>query len=81
MTQTLPKYGSPEWDEFVDEERLRLARIYGSDNVYYNQEVTEDYKIRSFLAPFVFATRRSDGKEVVLDFQHSPRFYWYAGKD
>ncbi len=71
-----PKYGTPEWDEYVVQQRLRLERVHGKHNVWNTDEVTKEFEIDSFLAPFVFAHKRSNNKKGVLVFQHSPRFYY-----
>jgi hypothetical protein len=69
-----PKYGTPEWDEYVALQRDRLERNFGE--VWNTEEVQQDFTVHSFLAPFVFVTRKSDGAEGTLAFQHSPRFYY-----
>ena len=38
--------------------------------------VRQDFIITGFLAPFVTATRKSDGQKGTLMFTHSPRFYF-----
>ena len=35
----------------------------------------EDFIVKSFLAPFVFVIKKSDGRSGTLTFQHNPRFY------
>jgi hypothetical protein len=55
-------------------ERKRLEEQYGQ--VWNTQEVSADFTITGFMAPFVGVTRKSDGKTGVLMFQHSPRFYF-----
>jgi hypothetical protein len=39
-------------------------------------QMSELFTVHSFLAPFVFVTRKSDGKRGTLTFTHSPRFYF-----
>jgi hypothetical protein len=39
-------------------------------------DTSEDFEVRSFLAPFVAVTRKADGVRGLLMFQHSPRFYF-----
>ena len=41
-----------------------------------SEELARDFRVDSFLAPFVFVTRRSDGVKGTLEFVHSPRFYF-----
>ena len=59
-----------------DRERARLQVKYGVGNVWDTSEVTREFEITGFLAPFCAAIRRSDGKEGLLQFQHDPRFYF-----
>ena len=54
--------------------REALEKEYGK--VWDTKELLEDFHVKSFLAPFVFVTRKSDGVEGTLAFQNSPRFYW-----
>ena len=39
-------------------------------------EATDKYSFKSFLAPIVFVTRKSDGVDGTLEFTHRPRFYF-----
>ena len=54
--------------------RDALELVYGQ--VWDTQELQEDFSVRSFLAPFVLVTRKSDGVRGTLEFQHNPRFYY-----
>ena len=69
-----PKYGTPEWKEYEDAERAKLAEDY--EEVWNTDEVTAEFDVQSFLAPFCFVVRRSTGEEGSLMFQASPRFYF-----
>ena len=69
-----PKYGTKEYDEFVQAERERLEALHGQ--VYNTSEVQEAFNIEGFMAPLCFGTNRETGEKVYLVFQHSPRFYW-----
>jgi hypothetical protein len=40
------------------------------------EELKRDFVVTSFLAPFVFATRKKDGVKGALEFTHSPRVYF-----
>jgi hypothetical protein len=62
-------------------ERERLEAIYGKGNVWDTTEATEAFTFRSFLAPFAIVVRKSDGAPGILEFQHSPRFYFDFTKD
>ena len=54
--------------------REALAETYGQ--VWSTSELTEDFEVIGFMAPFVVALRRSDGQKGSLEFQANPRFYF-----
>lgn len=58
----------------IKAERGKLEGEYGQ--VWDTEEFLRDFKVESFLAPFVFVTRKEDGIEGTLMFQHRPRFYF-----
>jgi hypothetical protein len=39
-------------------------------------ELTRDFQVLGFAAPFVVVKRRSDGQAGTLEFTHSPRTYF-----
>lgn len=55
-------------------DRATLEAEHGK--VWDTAEVVAEFEIEGFLAPFVVAIRRSDGKRGSLEFQHYPRFYY-----
>lgn len=55
-------------------ERARLEKQYGQ--VWNTDELTRDFEVLGFMAPFVVVRRKADGKKGSLMFQHSPRFYF-----
>ena len=57
-------------------ERARLEVKYGIDNVWDTDDVTREFEISGFMAPFCAVTRRSDLAKGLVQFQHSPRFYF-----
>ena len=57
-------------------ERQRLEAIHGVGNVWNTKEMQENFRVLSFLAPFCSVIRKNDNKKGVVEFQHSPRFYW-----
>jgi hypothetical protein len=59
--------------------REALEQQYGQ--VWSTDELTGDFEVIGFLAPFVVVRRRSDGVKGSLEFQHSPRFYFNFAKD
>jgi len=40
------------------------------------EELTRDFEVTGFLAPYVVVRRKSDGVVGTLQFRHSPRFYF-----
>lgn len=55
-------------------ERKELEKQYGK--VYNTNEVSEEFEIVSFMAPFISVVRKSDSKKGWMTFQHMPRFYY-----
>ena len=53
-----------------------LQKTYGQ--VWTTDELTSEFSIESFLAPFCFGVHRETGKKYSIQFQHSPRFYFNA---
>ena len=49
--------------------------------VWDTGELSQDFTVEGFMAPFVVAKRKSDGVRGSLEFQHSPRFYYSFIKD
>lgn len=56
------------------EARQILEDLYGQ--VWNTNELSNDFIVEGFLAPWVIVTRKSDNKKGVLEFQHRPRFYY-----
>ena len=44
--------------------------------VWTTDELTRDFEVRGFLAPYVVVRRKSDGVVGSLMFTHRPRFYF-----
>jgi hypothetical protein len=40
------------------------------------EELTRDFIVHGFMAPFVSVTRKSDGAKGSLEFTHIPRWYF-----
>lgn len=55
-------------------ERKRLEAKYGQ--VWSTDELSKDFEVLSFGAPYVVVRSRSSGKKGSLEFQHNPRFYF-----
>lgn len=62
--------------EINDKAADRAALEAKHGQVWDTQELQRDFEVRGFLAPFVAVTRKADGAQGVLTFQHSPRFYF-----
>ena len=65
--------------EEVRRTMLALGQPYDdlekADERWTTDQVREMFEVHSFLAPFVFVTRKSDGKKGTLEFTHAPRWY------
>jgi len=55
-------------------ERARLEKIY--PDVYDTGQLTEQFSVLGFMAPFCVVIRKSDQKRGSVEFQHFPRFYF-----
>ena len=64
-------------DETV--ERQRLEKNYGQ--VWDTKELSAEFEVTGFMAPFVVVRRKSDGKVGSMEFQHRPRFYYSFTED
>ena len=53
-----------------------LADLAVAEQRWTTAEMTRDFTVHSFLAPFVLVTRKADGAHGTLEFTHSPRFYF-----
>ena len=57
-----------------DDERKRIEKKYGQ--TWNTKELSKDFTVKQFMAPYIIATKK-DTKEVgTLQFQHIPRFYF-----
>jgi len=54
--------------------RELLELEYGQ--VWDTGQITKDFDVLGFGAPFVVVQRKSDGQKGTLMFQHNPRFYF-----
>jgi hypothetical protein len=52
------------------------ARVEAGETVWDTAELTRDFTVTGFLAPFVTVTRKADGVAGTLMFAHSPRYYF-----
>jgi len=44
--------------------------------VWDTGELSQEFDVLGFMAPYVVVTRKSDGQKGSLEFQHDPRFYF-----
>jgi len=54
--------------------REALEARYGE--VWDTVELSDEFVVEGFLAPFVVVRRKSDGQRGSVEFQHEPRFYF-----
>jgi len=57
-----------------EKEREELEAEHGQ--VWNISEVQAEFSVNSFLAPFCYVTRKSDGVRGTLRFRHMPRYYF-----
>lgn len=54
--------------------REELTAKYGK--VWSTAELSADFEVLGFMAPYVVVNRKSDGRKGSLEFCHMPRFYF-----
>ena len=54
--------------------REALEKEYGQ--VWDTNQLSQDFNVTGFMAPFVVVVRKSDGVKGSMMFQHRPRFYF-----
>lgn len=59
--------------------REEMEAKYGQ--VWSTDELSEEFTVTGFAAPYVIVTRKSDNKVGSLQFAHSPRFYFNWKED
>ena len=59
--------------------REALEKEHGQ--VWDTDELSRDFEVTGFMAPFVVVRRKSDGKVGSMEFQHRPRFYYSFTED
>ena len=55
--------------------------LAAADKRYTTAEMTAEFTVHSFMAPFVIVTRKADGRKGTMEFTHSPRFYFNFAAD
>jgi hypothetical protein len=61
-------------DDAKQAERARLEALVGQ--VWDTTELSKDFEVLGFQAPFVVVIKKSTGEKGSLEFQHMPRFYY-----
>jgi hypothetical protein len=59
--------------------REALEKEFGQ--VWDTNELSRDFEVLGFMAPFVVVRRKADGIKGSLKFQHCPRFYFSFEED
>jgi len=54
--------------------RKALEAHYGQ--VWDTEQLSSDFKVIGFMAPYIGVERKCDGEKGTMEFQHSPRFYF-----
>lgn len=55
-------------------DRELLSQKYGQ--IWDTSEMSKDFEVLGFMAPYVVVVRQVDGVKGTLMFQHNPRFYF-----
>jgi hypothetical protein len=71
-TQVRQKLVSEINKEKADREQLEVKH----GRTWNTTELTDEFEVQGFMAPFVVVRQRATGKRGTLMFQHYPRFYF-----
>ena len=52
------------------------ARVERGEQVWNTDELTKDFEVLGFMAPFVVVRKRDTGERGTLQFTHDPRYYF-----
>jgi hypothetical protein len=61
-------------------EDARQAMV-NDEATWTTEELSRDFEVVGFMAPFVVVKRKSDGKKGTLEFTHNPRVYFGWSED
>jgi hypothetical protein len=71
---------SESFDTMIRRDMIESGQPYQdlarADKRWTTAEMSAEFTVHSFAAPFVIVTRKSDGAKGTLEFTHSPRFYF-----
>ena len=56
--------------------RKELEALHGEGNVWNTGELSRDFTVEGFMAPFCVVSERASGRRGSVMFQDSPRFYY-----
>lgn len=62
--------------EMVESGQPQADLAANTEQTWTTAELTRDFEVIGFAAPFVVVRRKSDGKKGSLEFTHSPRSYF-----
>ena len=65
-----------EREEQAEEHEFEQKLIAEYGQLWNTEQVTKDFEIRSFMAPYVSVRRRSDNVKGTMQFTHMPRWYF-----
>lgn len=57
-------------------ERQRLEKEYGVGNVFDTKQLSTQFEVIGFMAPFCVVREKASGKKGSVQFQHNPRLYF-----
>lgn len=57
-----------------DSERTRLEALHGK--VYSTDELSTEFVVESFMAPYIVCTNKQTKERGTMEFQDRPRFYF-----
>lgn len=75
----VPEINGQVQSDDPEQERRRLESIHGQ--VWDTNQLSSDFEVKGFMAPFVVVREKSTGKLGSLMFQHHPRFYFGFSPD
>ena len=61
--------------------KAELEAQHGKGNVWNTNELSTDFEVLGFMAPFCIVKRKADGKKGSITFQHMPRYYFNFVED
>ena len=70
----LAEIGSALESDIQETERKRLEARYGP--VWDTEQLSAEFEVVGFIAPYAVVRRKSDGRKGSLEFQHHPRLYF-----